>query len=142
MILGVSRHAIHRYLMNQRIPQPPILQRIIELTDGQVQLTDFLDNTPPKCAKVINRPDGTQRWIFSWSNAVPERSAMYSRRLSQPLLRAIEVLDGRGWYSPKGRFLLDGRISDPKRIVAAANGVLRERDQPVIKYPIVEPIDE
>jgi len=128
-------------LANQRIPQPHTLQRIVEATDGQVQLADFLDGTPPKCAEIIRRPDGSKRWIFPWSNAVPEQSEMYSSRLSPSLVKAIAVLDGRAWYTPKGRFLLDGRISDPKRIVSAANIILREKDQPVINYPIVEPIE-
>ncbi|PCI11344.1 hypothetical protein COB72_01155 [bacterium] len=137
----MSRSTLQRYLTNQRIPQPLILQKIIELTGGQVQLADFLDGTPPKCAKVIKRPDGTVRWVFSWSNAVPEQSEMYSSRLSPSLVKAIAVLNGRAWYTPKGRFLLDGRISDPKRIVSAANIILREKDQPIINYPIVESIE-
>ena len=141
LILGVSRSTLQRYLTNQRIPQPHILQKIIEATNGQVQLVDFQDPTPPKCAKVIKRPDGTVRWVFSWSNAVPERSPMYSSRLGQPLVKAIAVLNGRAWYTPKGRFLLDGRISDPKRIVVEANEILREQDQSILNYPTVEPIE-
>lgn len=117
------------------------MQKIIEITDGQVQLADFKDQTLPMCAKMIKRSDGTERWVFSWSNAVPEESSMYSSRLSQPLVKALAALNGRGWYTPKGRFLLDGRISDPKRIVAAANENLRDQDQPTINYPTAEPIE-
>ena len=141
LILGVSRSTLQRYLTNQRVPLSHILQKIIELTDGQVQLADFLDEAPPKCAEIIKRPDGSERWIFPWSNAVPEQSEMYSSRLSPSLVKAIAVLNRRAWYTPKGKFLLDGRISDPKRIVTSANIVLQEQNQPIINYPTVEPIE-
>jgi len=117
------------------------MKKIVEITHGQVQLADFLDKAPPKCAKVVKRPDGTERWILPWSNAIPKESSMSSGRLSPPLVTAITVLNGRAWYTPRGRFLLDGRISDPKRIVTAANAILREQNQSVIKYPTVEPIE-
>jgi hypothetical protein len=52
------------------------------------------------------------------------------------------VLAGRAWFTPSGKFLLDGRASDPKRLVAAANGILRSSGKPPIKYPGVEPIHD
>jgi hypothetical protein len=39
-------------------------------------------------------------------------------------------------------FLLDGRISDPKRIVAEANRILRGRGEPPIPYPGVDPLHD
>ena len=59
---------------------------------------------------------------------------------SRPLHLALRVLDDRVRHTRRGRFLLDGRISDPKRIVAAANRVLRSRGEAPIPYPGVDPL--
>ena len=141
-MLGVrTRSTISRWLTGQRVPNGAMLAKIERLTEGAVTKVDFLDPAPPQCARVVQRPDGSTRWVFPWSGE-DEETTNYSSRLSRPLLRAIEVLDGRAWYSPRGVFLLDGRLSDPRRVVAAANDVLRARHQATIKYPFVEPIDE
>lgn len=139
-MLGVpTRSTINRLLTGQRRPGPELLAKIEALTKGEVSAADFEDPSPPRCARLVRRPDGSVRVVLPWSpDAEPEPAA--SDRLSPPLLRAIEVLDGRAWYTPKGRFLLDGRISDPKRIVAAANAVLRSQGKPPIPYPGVEPL--
>jgi transcriptional regulator with XRE-family HTH domain len=59
---------------------------------------------------------------------------------SRPLHRAISLLEHRVRRTRRGKFLLDGRISDPKRIVAAANRILRARGEPPIPYPGVDPL--
>ena len=147
MMLGVkNRSTLHRWLTNQYVPAPRMLQQIIEVTKGEVQLEDFLDPNPPVHAREEKQPDGSLKWVLPWSlDAGRNRQQTEPTplpRLSPPLLRAIEVLNGRAWFTPKSRFLLDGRISDPKRVVAAANEILRERGQPTIKYPVVEPIHD
>tara|TARA_E500000318_G_scaffold14854_3_gene14791 strand:+ start:71707 stop:72228 length:522 start_codon:yes stop_codon:yes gene_type:complete len=142
LILGVSKAAMNRYIAGTRTPGREITQRIAELTGGEVQRADFLDPTPPKCATVHTRPDGTKRWVLPWSSGKPKREPLYSSYLSNPLLRAIQVLNGRALFKRSGTFLLDGRVSDPKRIVAAANEVLRSKGQAVIRYPAVAPIHD
>ena len=146
-MLGVNtRSTIHRYLTNKRVPRPHTLQRIIEITGGQVQLRDFLDPNPPECATETKQSDGSLKWVFPWhempneTEGTPDpKNETPQSRLSPPLLLAIRVLEGRAWYTPAGVFLLDGRVSDPKRIVAAANEILETNGDRLIKYPIVRP---
>ena len=57
-----------------------------------------------------------------------------------PLRLALRVLGPRVRHTRRGRFLLDGRASDPKRIVAAANRALRAKGEPPIPYPGVDPL--
>lgn len=135
--LGVSRTAIHRYLTHKRIPQPRMLQRIITLTGGQVQLADFLDPEPPRCVRVEMKKDGSTRWVLPWSEDY-DTDEPRSERLSPPLTRALAALDGRAWFTPSGTFLLDGRVSDPKRLVMAANAALLAQGKPPIAYPGVQ----
>jgi hypothetical protein len=44
-----------------------MLQKIVDLTKGAVQLEDFLDPNPPVHAKEIRRPDGSLKWILPWT---------------------------------------------------------------------------
>ena len=39
--IGITRQAIHRYKTGARFPEPHILNRIYEITDGQVTPNDF-----------------------------------------------------------------------------------------------------
>lgn len=147
LMLGVKdRSTVYRWLANERVPKPRMLQKITGLTKGTVTLQDFLDPNPPVHAKEVRRKDGSLKWILPWTldQHRPKAAEPMTTvpRLSPPLLRAIEVLNGRAWFTPSGRFLLDGRISDPKRIVTAANAILREQGRRPIHYPIVEPIHE
>ena len=146
MLRVKDRSTVYRWLANERVPKPRMLQKIVDLTKGAVQLEDFLDPNPPIHAREVRRPDGSLKWILPWTldqHRPPEpRPAASIPRLSPPLLRAIEVLGGRAWFTPSGKFLLDGRISDPKRIVTAANAILRSRDQLTVKYPGVDPIND
>jgi hypothetical protein len=59
-----------------------------------------------------------------------------------PVQRAFRVLNSRVRYTPRGKFLLDGRVTDLKRIMRAANDELRRREQPPIPYPGVHPIGD
>ena len=59
---------------------------------------------------------------------------------SPPIRRAMQVLRDRVRLTKRGTVLLDGRISDFRRMVTAANEELRRRGQPPIPYPGVEPL--
>ena len=146
MLRVKDRSTVYRWLANERVPKPKMLQKITELTKGSVRLEDFLDPNPPVHAKEVRREDGSLKWILPWTldqhRPRDPRPPSSIPRLSPPLLRAIEVLSGRAWFTPSGKFLLDGRVSDPKRIVAAANAVLGKKGQRRIKYPVVEPIHD
>jgi hypothetical protein len=43
-------------------------------------------------------------------------------------------------HAKRGGFLLDGRIADTKRVMTAANELLKARGEKPIPYPGVEPI--
>lgn len=59
---------------------------------------------------------------------------------SPPIRRAMQVLGDRVRLRKRGGVLLDGRISDFRRMMIAANEELRRRGQPPIPYPGVEPL--
>ena len=145
-MLGVrSRSTIHRYLTGARVPQHQVLQKIIELTGGRVQLADFLDPAPPVCAAVVTL-EGERRLIFPWTTRdgrleAAERAGSTTADSwpSPALLSAMETLGPRVTVTRSCKFLLDGRISDARRVVAEANAIRREMGQPEISYPIVRP---
>jgi len=145
--LGIeSRETFHRYYYDRRIPQPRMLAKIEEVTGGQVRLQDFLDPTPPKCAKKIIDANGHERIVLPGSRDYPGAEvAPYSATtdgLSPPVQRAFRVLAGRAAYTRKtGNFFLDGRLSDLRRIMRAANEELKRRGEPPIPYPGVEPLE-
>lgn len=39
--IGVSRQAVHRYREGDRFPSPKVLNRIFEVTNGEVTANDF-----------------------------------------------------------------------------------------------------
>ncbi len=143
-MLGVDRATVHRYLVNKRVPRPDLLNEIERITGGRVTLADFRDPSLPHCAVVVNDNEGGERTLLPWSPeyelAVEGRHQ--STRLAAPVQRAIYALDGRAWFTPSGTYLLDGRISDPRRIVAKANEVLRQQGKPLICYPGVHPLPD
>lgn len=144
-MLGVAkRSTVNRYLSHQRVPQPKTLMKIIELTEGAVTLADFMDAEPPDCAAVILDEDDNEKWVFPWSRGDEHHEAALAAvraepdagsRLSNPLALALRTLDGRARMTPRGRFLLDGRPSDARRVVQAANAILEDRGEPPIPYP-------
>lgn len=58
--------------------------------------------------------------------------------MTPPMERALRVLGTRARFTPSGTFLLDGRITDNRRLVKAANEILLSTGQPPIHYPGVE----
>lgn len=145
-MLGVqSRSTMSLWLLNERIPQPRMMKKIEELTGGQVRREDFLDPSPPNCARVVTDRHGRKRWRLPWSPKRTKKFKPCDPRLAQfspPVQRALKVLKKRVWITAKGRLLLDGRITDLKRVMRAANDELRRRGQPPIPYPGVEPLDD
>jgi len=122
MLGGVNRSTVHRYLMNTRIPRPEMMRRILRITQNRVTLMDFLDGRAPECAVLIKNSGEEEKFVLPWS---PEYQAArtvphQSERLTSPVHRAIYALEGRARFTPRGAFLLDGRISDPKRVVEVA----------------------
>ncbi|MEM1166912.1 MAG: helix-turn-helix transcriptional regulator [Planctomycetota bacterium] len=150
-MLGVtSRSTVNRYLGGDRVPRPPILHQIHDLTGGAVTLEDFLDPTPPECAAVVRDVGGRTRWVFPWSRGYAQERAfiemMRSPREgdtpSEPLTMAMETLGSRLRRTRRGRFLLDGRPSDARRVVAAANRIRAASGEPPIPYPTVRRRDD
>lgn len=149
-LLGIKhRSTFLRWLTGDRVPSKAMCDRISLFTNGHVRRTDFLDPSPPKCAVIVMEP-GTDDVvvIHPWS---PRYEAIKARQngldgdspnLSPSVLRALRVLKGRAWYTPTGRFTLDGRLVDLKRIMLEANDVLEKRGEPPIPYPSVRPIHE
>lgn len=143
--LGVSPSAFRRYLANERIPIPKVLQQIIQITDGLVQLSDFLDPTPPKCATVITLPDGRTRSVLPWCNrdadldaciGVVRNETREATGPSPPLQTALNELGAR--VKPmkgSGMYLLDGRPADVRRVIDMANRQRIVRGQEPISYP-------
>lgn len=166
-----SRSTVMRYLSGERQPAPRIMEKIRELTGGTVTPMDFADPAPPRCARIVMGANGEPRLMLPWTSAQPRRrhandehgrsGPRYSfpmhRRLprcyattsqadpsgwpSPPLGEAIWVLGARVKVSKRGGFLLDGRLTDSRGVVAAANASLRARDLPTIPYPGVEPLE-
>ena len=148
-MLNVNRTTIHRYLNGQRTPTPERLQQIIEITQGVVTLADFLDPAPPECA--ITAPPSEEgdepRTLLPWSPEYQTVRAELEQAdldgpVSSPLDRAMKLLGSRAVLTRRGTFLLDGKVSDPRRIVAAANRALKDNGEPPIPYPGVDPIDD
>jgi hypothetical protein len=147
--LGVScRSTITRYLNGERIPRHDVMQRIIDLSGGKVQLHDFLRGGNPECATVITAVDGRQRLVFPWSTRRDDLDAaeeLEQRRTAndnlQPavLRSASSVLRGRAVVH-RNAWHLDGRPADAKRVVRAANLVLRANGRPVLHYPGLEEV--
>lgn len=39
--IGVSAESVRRYLYTGRVPEPPVMEKIIEATEGKVTANDF-----------------------------------------------------------------------------------------------------
>jgi hypothetical protein len=142
-MLGVkNRSTIHRYLLGERIPNPETLLKIIRLTEFKVGLADFLDSSPPDCARVIENEHGVPRIVLPWSPDYckdDDPGSVRGGSLSRPVNRALDLLEGRAKFTPRGVFLLDGRVCDLKDIMRVANAVLESKGEKPIPYPGVCP---
>ena len=123
-LLGVrSRETVHRYLRGERIPEPKILARIIEITDRRVQLHDFLDRTPPRCWRYRD-----QRYPWSRDTDTPAP-------LTPVLNQAVDTLGKRARWLGDSRFELDGRPSDARQLLEAADAVRKRLGLKQLLYP-------
>lgn len=144
-LLGVrSRTTVGRYLRGEQIPRPDLLKKIEALSDGLVTLTDFEDPNPAECAVLTTDRRGKPIYVFPWDHCDDRLEAAFQAMLdepqehhrpSEPITEALRVLGGRGRITKRGKFLLDGRPSDARRVVQAANAVLRRRRKKLIRYP-------
>lgn len=50
-LIGVERQAIYRYRLGHRFPGREVLQKIADVTDGQVTANDFIDRSQPHKAR-------------------------------------------------------------------------------------------
>ncbi|MEL6330387.1 MAG: helix-turn-helix transcriptional regulator [Planctomycetota bacterium] len=151
-MLGVkNRSTVHRWLSGDRVPSRNWLRALETLTDSEVLKGDFLDTSPPKCAVIVLDEHGEPRLVFPWSRGDDHHDAALEQVLSEPpagstltdpITTALRILDGRARFTPRGVFLLDGRRTDARRVVAAANEVLRHRNLRQIPYPGVEVSDD
>ncbi len=139
-----SRSTITRYLHGERVPNPGTLQKIIELTGGRVQLRDFLSPGNPECATVIVLANGSKKLVFPWSTSASDLEAandaekvraIEQDNQSEPMRRVLAVMADRVSRGPNGAWLLDGRLTDFRRIAVEANKRLREQGKPLIDYP-------
>jgi hypothetical protein len=142
--LGVSSSTFRRWLTGERIPKPHVIQHMSDLTNGAVQLCDFLDRKPPKCASVFIDESGKTRIILPGNNRDKDLdSSLVAMRkeskegdvFSVPLQTALDALGPRVRPHGNGMFLLDGNIADARMVVRAANRICRLRRQPLIRYP-------
>ncbi len=157
-LLGITnRSTVHRWIHGERVPRPDMMQKIIEITKGAVQLMDFLDQAPPKCAYVIVRNDGTVRWDLPWSRTSEEEiddihglddrddsgwdgsgGSGGSVPVSPPIRRALAVLGKRAIGIIDGTYTVDGQRTDLPRLVRAANKELCAQGKSQIAYPGVD----
>ncbi|PCI09698.1 hypothetical protein COB72_05525 [bacterium] len=144
-MLGVKdRSTIHRYITGDRKPSPKVVELIEKITDGEVLQVDFEDTSPPKCAVVIDGSNGEPRLYFPWSRGYRYQEAAFEKtRYTEPgpdtpsntIIDAIEILAGRARITPRGRFMLDGRPTDARRVVLAANRQLASDGKSELEYP-------
>jgi hypothetical protein len=143
--LGVSsRMTVLRYLTGERVPSPPILQKIIELSGGLVQLRDFLSPGNPECAIVIVLPNGRKKLVFPWASNKADlqratdaerKRAVEQDNLSEPFRQALKEVADLVRRRADGTYLLEGRPADLRRIVAEANKRRKAQGFPPIIYP-------
>lgn len=165
-----SRTTVFRYLSGEHKPSREVMVRINQISGGLVREEDFDDPTPPRCMKVVMDHLGRRKLVFPWtryeerlSHDAPRRPRTARQRRwqgvqpppkfsrietgerldewpSSPVRRGMAVLGDRVKLTKRGGVLLDGRISDLRRVMTAANEELRRRGEPPIPYPGVEPL--
>lgn len=142
-VLGVtSRSTITRYLHGERTPSLAMMMKIARLTQGRVQPHDFAAPGNPKCATIITLPSGKQKLVFPWNTKASDLAAaeaIEKQRLandtdSPVLATAIRELEHR--VKRRSDLLwLDGRPSDAKRVIQAANERRQRRGEAPLAYP-------
>lgn len=149
--LGLTRSTVHRYLIGERIPRPTTMVRVTEFTSGQVQLVDFLDERPPECAAVRVLPNGRVRIILPWTNrdsqlevahALMMRESPEDRQPTWHEQRALHVLGPHAKRGENWTYTLNGKPTDLRRLIEAANRILVKRGSKPIKYPKAWPNDQ
>lgn len=145
--LGVTnRSTVHRWIYGQRTPSNEYLLKIEDLTGGQVTLSDFLDPTPPKCAIVVELPNGKTKWILPWSRTSEEELESVHEpeddhdEQSPPVRRALATLGLRAIELSQGIYRVDGRSTDTAGLIRAANQTLSRNGQEQISFPGVKKI--
>lgn len=163
-----SRTTVLRYISGERLPAPEVMETINRLTGGAVTLADFLDPRPARCLRVVVDRSGRLQEVYPWTDIEQRRrrqsandndpdgrqpstpdTVKQTRTApavvgepdewpSAPLQRAMIVLGGRAMVAKRGGFLLDGRKADARRVVAAANRVLKANGLSPIPYPGLE----
>lgn len=151
-MLGVkNRSTVMRWLTGARVPGAEMLQKINDITQGEVTIEDFLDPSPPKCAEVILDLAGNPKLVFPWTPGREVQAEAYKKvrtepregdRWSDPITKAMEVLGNRVRFTKRGLFLLDGRVTDARGVVREANKVLDAFGRPQLPYPGVKGTDE
>jgi hypothetical protein len=147
--LGIKhRSTIYRYLTGECRPRGKTMQRIESLTHGKVTPKDFDDPRPPDCAVVIRRSNGRLSAVLPWSTRDGRLDAAHKASKSEPTeerilteqaRRALWILMPRAKHLGNDRFMLDGRSSDLRRIIIAANAFLISRGMDPIEYPMAHP---
>lgn len=139
-MLGVKcRSTVWRWLTNERKPQPATIAEIEAFSNGQVTEADFDDPSPPKCARWVTTRNGQRRMRLPWSpdyhRADLEPPPRFAEAFTPPVERALRVLGRRAAFTKNGVFLLDGRVTDLRRLVKKANELLKAKGLPPIRYP-------
>ncbi len=146
---GLKANTLGRYLRNERVPNPAMMARIERWTQGLVTRSDFLNPSPPQCVTIVRMSNGRLRWAFPFTTsdeALTEAADIEAERdpdarlPDHPLQRAIAVLGSRMVDAGRGGiFLLDGKATDARGIVRAANDDLELLGLELIHYPGVHP---
>lgn len=137
-----SRTTVTRYLTGEREPDYVMLKKISDLTGKAVTHADFASSSPPRCAEVVELAGGTLQLVFPWTKrrvdwlALREDWSADDRGVPRVIEKAFAVLRGRAGLSDQhGLYVLDGRPIDARRLIMAANRVLRARGKPLLRYP-------
>lgn len=129
-------------------PEPPRCARVVIDRRGRPRMVfpwTELDAVP-RSAQNENRTQPRKRHVPGKPLDPPERSGRLDPGEDPddwpygPLRHALEELGPRAMQSKRGHFLLDGRVTDPKRLVAAANRERTRRGESPIPYPGVDPL--
>lgn len=141
--LGVSsRSTVTRYLHGERTPSLAMMMKIAKLTQGRVQPHDFATPGNPICATVITLPSGKKKLVFPWNTNAADLAAVEALErvrgandnMSTPIATAIRELEHR--VKRRGDQLwLDGRPSDARRVILAANDRRKRRGETPLAYP-------